>query len=531
MRKSIVAVILTLLLLLGGCVPVLPDEPSEPDVIAGQPAVNLQLSVETLDVSVGQNVYLPVPSATDGQGTDITRQVRMYVNAPDGSEYIPETRYMYPVMFCAAQSGRYVAVYTVYDGEMNVLTRKYAVINSRENAVADGFRIDGVLNEQQYSQMPDYVAGLNSAVTVRTYFDDNGMYAGVDVKDDNLIYNDYVVGRFTQSDGFELYLNFASEDSVLLNERCFRLQVNVNGDVWISKAKQSKVGFELQESIQPQYRLQLHGTKTAVGAEDLKTYRDDDVGYTFEIYLPYAVLGVDGKPDKIGFALSHRDVSSVNSDEIQDGSENNRCYDEVRLPENFTQTVFDNGNNYTLQWYDAYSLAALYNILYVTGEHKGIATVQQQSGIVADGYDSDEVYGDATVVYAGQAVVKAVGSEKGIYLFATFASDELMIAIATDKQHLTDSLGNGYDSEGIRITFAGGALLTGSLTPSGLQFVFGCDRLTAVRYGAGVKYIEMFIPAYETGDGPWYICAGDGKTFSCNYESPFMYRSIAEVTE
>lgn len=527
MKKLLVAVLLLLVFAMSGCVPTAQPEIPQPEVVGGEKSATLKLSAETMTVNVGQTVYLPTAVAEDGQGNDVTSRVMVEVLSPDGTQYIPEIPY-FPMTFSAVESGNYVARYTIYGDNSSVVTRKYAVITSRENTVAEGFVIDGVLNETQYSEMPSYIGGLNSNVVVESYFDDNGVYLGVNVKDSNLIYNDYVAGRFTQTDGFALYMDFANGSSVLLNNLCYKLEVNVNGGVWISKAKQSKVGFELQESLQPQYRLQLHGTKTAVDSSDLKPYRDEDEGYTFEVYLPYSVLGVTAKPQQVGFALSHRDVSSMYSDEIKDGSQYNMCYDEVQLPKDMTQEVFDNGNNYTLQWYDAYSLTALYNTLYVEG-NKGIATTQVEPQTTVDGQATDEIYNNATEVSAGQATVKAVSDSNGVYIFATTNSDSLTVAIASTAQHSSTQLGNDYKQDGKRIELVGGSVYISALSQSANKFVMGMDRQIALRQSDGTVYIEMFIPHYEIGQGSWFVCVGDGDVFSCNIDNPSLYTAIAEV--
>lgn len=527
MKKLLVAVLLLLVFAMSGCVPTTQPEIPQPEVVGGEKSSTIKLSTETMTVNVGQTVYLPTAVAVDGDGKDITNRVMVEVLSPDGTQYIPEVSY-FPMSFSTVESGNYVARYTIYGDNSTVVTRKYAVITSRINTVAEGFVIDGVLNELQYSEMPSYISGLNSNVVVQSYFDDNGVYLGVDVKDSNLIYNDYVVGRFTQTDGFALYMDFANGSSVLLNDLCYKLEVNVNGDVWISKAKQSKVGFELQESLQPQYRLQLHGTKTVVDSSDLKPYRDEDEGYTFEVYLPYSVLGVSAKPQQVGFALSHRDVSSMYSDEIQDGSQYNMCYNEVQLPKNMTQEVFDNGNNYTLQWYDAYSLTALYNTLYVEG-NKGIATTQVEPVATIDGQATDEIYNNATEVSIGKATVKAVSDSSGVYIFATTTSGNLTVAVASNEQHGSTQLGNDYKQDGKRIEFVDGGLYISSLSKSANKFVMGIDRQIAVRQSDGTVYIEIFIPHYEIGQGSWFICVGDGEVFSCNIDNPSLYTAIAEV--
>ena len=526
------------------------EQPPESVTVEGEGAYTLTLSESEINGFTDTETYLPVPTAKDGAGTDISDSVEVSVRYADGRVYSPEHRYSLYNAFVANEAGEYIASYSVEDGQGRTMARAYAKINVAEEQPEDaGIVIDGVLDDATYSGMPAYKTGINGNLNFKYHFGKDGMYIGADVKDTQLIYSDYVVSRFTQSDGFEIYLNLSDEEGDLLNDRCFKIQVNVNGLVRIFGASEGKVVYEINERISPDYKLQVHGTRTKVSGESDLSYYDKDTGYTFEAYFPYAQLGIESVPDAIGVAFSHRDVSSANPSLINDGAQANQCFNDIDLPDNVTQIILDNGRTYEVETYETYSITALYNTLYLNGEHKGVAAPQGTYSVEVDGV-AESAWENAEMFAVGEnkAAVKAFIDDSGLYVFVEVEDDTLaagtngsiyggdcvQLRIASGETLESDALPKGMRKGDRIVTVAADSRSEKSyLNDDALLFVGGFDAAYAVAETDTGYAVEFFIPAYALGSvaDPVGICVGviDGDGQTGTTVSDFIYSSACDI--
>ncbi|MDR1093343.1 MAG: hypothetical protein LBL66_04260 [Clostridiales bacterium] len=491
--------------------------------VEGERFYTLELAAPSVDLYTWQRVVLPAPTAAAPDGSDVTDRVRVAVKYEDGSVYVPERLYAPGSEFRAGRAGRYTAEYALYHENGGVAARKTAVITaSDEGDPESGIEADGLIGEAAYSE--GFRTGLNGNMTVKYRFSQKGVYLGVDVKDGNLIYNRYVAGRFTQSDGFEVYLNLGGGADDVLNGRCYRIQVNVAGDVWVGQAKSGRVGFELNERLQPPRGINYHGTRTEVGGGIYDhTYLDTDEGYTCELYLPYLMLDIDPAtlPDTVGIAFSHRDVASSRAEEIQMGAPFNAYYSDVQLPAGVDQVIHTNGSNYVLTSYDAYSVTALYRKLYVKGtERTGICEPQTAPMLKIDGAADEAAWAGAADVAGGLPAgiaAKALLREEGLYVRvdaddATVttgpyediaAGDCVQINIAAGETLGQTELRQGYGiaAKCVEINPAGRVNLK-YLNKGGSVFWGGFDYKAKAAERAGGYGVTLFIPAYELGITP-----------------------------
>lgn len=550
LKWCIAGVVLALVFFAAACANSAPPPASE--IVAGEKGYTLTLSETEIAGFTDTETYLPVPTAKDGTGADVTDRVKVEVLYADGREQSPAHRYSLYNAFVANESGNYIAAYSVENEEGKVMARATASVSISDTPIADaGIEIDGVADDAAYSLMPSYSTGVNGNLTFKYHFTDDGMYIAADVKDAQLIYSDYVVSRFTQSDGFEIYLNLSEEEGDLLNEDCFKIQVNVNGLVRVYGASEGRVLYEINERIVPDFKLQVHGTKTEVSDEEALSYYDLDNGYTFEGYFSYAQLGIESIPDAIGVAFTHRDVSSANASLINDGAQANQLFRDVDLPDNVTQIILDNGKTYEWETYDTYAITALYNTLYLRGEHKGVAAPQAEYAVTVDGAADEGAWTNADAFTLGEdkASVKAFTDESGLYAFvevndgavasgkngSIYGGDCVQLRIASGETLRSDALPKGMQKGDRIVTIApDGRAEKSYLNPASLLFVGGFDVAYAVSATDTGYAVEFFIPAYSLGvaEGESIgICVGvidsDGETNTTI--SDFIYASACDI--
>lgn len=206
-----------------------------------------------------------------------------------------------------------------------------------------------------------YSTGIDGNLLFRYYFAENGLLIGVEVKDTQLVYNDYLVSRFSQSDGFEVCFNFSGAEEDRLNASCRKIRFGMNGEVYVYEPSEAKSFYELSEGKTAllMQAVRIHGTRSAVGGDGL-TAADTDKGYVLEAFLSYKMLGVEAPKGEIGIAFAHRDVSSpVPALAVMNVSAN-RYFCSIELPDGAEPILFDNGETYVYSTYEVFAFRNKY---------------------------------------------------------------------------------------------------------------------------------------------------------------------------
>ena len=317
-------------------------------------------------VTVGKTITLPAPKAVSPAGEDISHTVLVEVLYQDESVYVPTHRYAFAPDFTASLVGTYHAVYSVCGEDGQVLAKTTYTVRAEEEILADGIRIDGVLDEDVYSV--GYLTGVDGNLSFYYAFCDNGLLVGVEVADTNLVYNGYLVSRLTQSDGFSVCFNFSGEEDDRLNDSCRKLTVGLNGEVYLYVPSESRSFYELSESMTAllTHAVRLHGTKSAVDGKSA-TEADVDNGYVFEAFLSYDLLQVEAPSAPIGIAFAHRDITSATSSAASMSGGGNRYFSSVELSEGILPILFDNTQNFVYSTYEDFAFTSLYHKLDVAG--------------------------------------------------------------------------------------------------------------------------------------------------------------------
>lgn len=533
-----------------------------PEVITGEEVVKLELSEYEINTVCGRRIDLPVPSFVGG-GSEISADgVTVEILSSDGKVFVPSYNYHALTTFRPNTAGTFYVVYTAAYGGREYSETAKIYVSDPENG--SDIVVDGVLNDAKYSEIPTYRTGIEGKMSVKLAFEKNGFYLGVEVLDDNLIYNTYVSKKFLQSDGFEVCLDLGGKFQPMLNDKCVKIQMNVNGVLWISKAGSGLALYELDERLanHSMYKIQYIGTRTDVDGEDFKTYTDTDIGYVLELYMPYELLGFSDIADVIGITCSHRDISSNITNEYQVGGSGNQYFQEAELPESFVEENNQN-TSYEFEHMQGSSMTSLYNKCYLTGI-KGVAQSQNVCDIDVDGERSEEAWEsasalkiDAVSAENGSALLtaEAFATVNGLYLFAEvsdktlstnkradiFSNDCVQFNIASSDDIYSATLPAGCDIKSRSLTISvSGQSRSAYLNNKGNEFVGGFDFVKAVKITESGYNVEVFIPAYEINlDVSEFcgICVGlincDGAAtaesdmvFSCDRNSPNVYEIV-----
>ena len=312
--------------------------------------VELDTSAREMELVLGERITLPQPIDGDAVNLEILYQ--------DGSVYVPSHRYSLSADFTAHFEGKYYAIYTL-TAENGETAKTVLTLNVKGEALGEGISIDGVLDEAVYSA--GYRTGVDGNMLFKYHFAENGILIGVKVSDTQLVYNDYLVSRFSQSDGFEVCFNFSGETGDRLNASCRKIRFGMNGEVYVYEPTEAKSYYELNEAKTAllMQAVRIHGTKSAVGSDDI-TEIDTDTGYVVEAFLSYKMLGVEAPSGDIGVAFTHRDITAVSAALAMQNGGGNRYFCSVELPEGVQTVLFDNGESYTYSSYDVLAFTEKY---------------------------------------------------------------------------------------------------------------------------------------------------------------------------
>lgn len=523
--------------------------------IPGEEGYIITFEEELAEVTVGERSTLPLPSATDPQGNGVSGEVNVEVLFRDGTVYLPKHSYSFSSEFTAYIPGEYYAVYTV-ERNGSTVAKNIITIKAVEGSESD-IKVDGVLDEASYSA--GYSTGVGGNMLFKYRFAENGVYVGVEVSDTQLVYNSYLVSRFTQSDGFEICFNFSGEESDRLNSSCRKLRVSLNGEAYICTPSAAMGFYEVNEGMTASLvkEIRLHGTRSCVGKEEIASL-DIDKGYIFEAFLSYGALGVDAPGEYIGIAFSHRDMTSTEAVAAVLGGVGNRWFSTAVLPDGIRPILGSNGKDYEYSNTEELALTCLYERLYIKGGYTGVAVPQVSCSVKTDGIADEAAWAgakeiDCKAIKTVSVSAKAFVDNSGLYLFAEisdktadgtalddiFAGDSFQVRIASQDMLSSKRLPAGFNVNGKIVTAdPAGGLQKSCLNPKKLLYICGFDIASAVKRSENGYAVEIFIPHYVYGGGTPGVCIGvadnkgseyagaAGMKYSCTEEDPSAYARI-----
>ena len=134
LKWCIAGVILALVFFAAACANSAPPPASE--IVAGEKGYTLTLSETEIAGFTDTETYLPVPTAKDGTGADVTDRVKVEVLYADGREQSPAHRYSLYNAFVANESGNYIAAYSVENSGGIILVKDMEEACALANEIA-----------------------------------------------------------------------------------------------------------------------------------------------------------------------------------------------------------------------------------------------------------------------------------------------------------------------------------------------------------------------------------------------------------
>lgn len=488
-------------------------------VVSPEGSASLELTQDHLSAYVGELVDLPTPTAVDGDGKDALDDVKVEVLLSNGNVFIPQVNYASFSTFRPSLVDTYTAIYSLKVDDATSIS-KVATIDVTNEKDALDIVIDGVLDEDDYSNVGSYVSGVDSNLSLKLIPSDTGIYLAVDVKDNNILFSNYVTNRFTCSDGFEIFFDLSGSNDTKLNDACFKIQYSTYGRMRVFGASDNKTKYEMIERILPTYEVAYHGTPTLTGqSEYTRTYRDVDEGYTMEMFLSYRDLGCKPTGDYIGVAISHREINNIDPAKIIMNSLGNLYHNDISTPNGLYQVLLNNGVDFESRYFSDESLTCLYGKYYYKDAKKEFLAPQVESPCVIDGKNEGSEYvngvnGTIDVNGVSSVNYSALYTNAGINVLLEsndtnhpnlksddiYASDAFRIAIANQDLLEKGTLINGFANKSRVIAGdLNDVTNTSYLSKDSLMYfgLFDFD-IKVLKTSSGWS-VEIFIPSYELG--------------------------------
>lgn len=163
----------------------------------------------------------------------------------------------------------------------------------------DAIVLDGHLDEAFYQHIEPIVFAkgddADQIMSVKPYFAEHGLLVGIIRQDQAIYYNSDV--PFHQNDSVELYINPTGQ-SVILNEQFVQLRVNVKNErqSWVGVPALGYTWSRLY--VQFDSAVHVDGTIIEEVSQDIDENKNAN-GYSVEIFIPWASLGLEETPESI----------------------------------------------------------------------------------------------------------------------------------------------------------------------------------------------------------------------------------------
>lgn len=482
---------------------------NNPTIIDG---INMNLDIQNISIKQGEKYNLPLPKVSFLSEEKLKEN--LYIEVLASTNYIYTPKYLYSDMpfFQSSTADTYYVKYTL-DIDNNNL-QKILTIYVQEEKDNLGIVVDGNLNDEKYNLIPSYVSGLNGNLTLKLALSEQGIYIGVDVLDNNLLYSNFLSQRFTMSDGFEVYFNMSNKKSDRLNDSCFKLQYSIYNSLRVYKASTNYVKYEICEKINPYYEVNFHGTRTLTGQKSTTdSYLDDDIGYTFETYIPYSILEINKPTDDISIAIAQRDITSIKMSDITINSRANNYYNDIIVPESLYQVLSRNGVDYEYRTMDDESLTYLYHTLHLKN-NIGVDQPIDLPKLSIDGNKDNnyKLINSFKINNKTKVDTYSYMDKKGIYVYVEvddaihcssidddiYAYDAIQVNIASESILNQNEILNSYTSNSRTFVMnTSNQKSLSYLAKDSLTYFGGYDHLAKMNLLKDSYALELYVPLYE----------------------------------
>ena len=168
----------------------------------------------------------------------------------------------------------------------------------------DGIVVDGDASEAAYSNLTWHTYTVSSGTDVintkvSTYFGANGVYFVVKNDGKSLWYNKKALPNMCT--GIELYISRSDVQNTDKNAYC--ISISVDGRITYKLAQGIAWNYTyLSWETQPVCAVQVNGKANAVGEAN---------GYVLELYVPFEMLGLTGRPESVATTMIVNNQDSV----------------------------------------------------------------------------------------------------------------------------------------------------------------------------------------------------------------------------
>lgn len=403
---------------------------------------------QNYNIFKGEEFIIPMVNAYDEEDGDLSNSVKFNIIKKNGEIYQNKTSITENTKITFNEADEYVINYFVTDKNgLDAESKSFKIIVKETSE--NGLVLDGIVNEKEYIEGGIYKCGVSNNTSIRYFANDNGLYIGAEVKDNNLILNNKETNtekKFNTSDGLEFNIDpFDSNKLVITNTKARRIRISLDGDIryYVSNAKNDQWTYQ-ESNLKEKVKIITNGTITSYG-DDYKTTAsalDEDQGYSMEMFLTWEDLGYSSSPwtdenykkEYIKFNVGQRDIlnsSIYNSYNIL-GTANNIFNNGTAT--NARNKVASEGLN-----------PSQYTKLYLKGENKGFINCNNSDdNVILDGMMENGFWKNAKEVYLpktysqADSKAKVKATKNGIYL-GLYCYDSNIIArnaMAFNKQSI-----------------------------------------------------------------------------------------------
>ena len=175
--------------------------------------------------------------------------------------------------------------------------------------VDDGFKLDGVLDEQEYSSVKHFKGRKTSGeewanVDWSVYFGNEGLYIGVDVIENTKIYVNPFRSTFINS-GIEMYIS-PTTSTTYSTPNTLEIDMVADGTLQIKR----NIGGSSYG------RCEIENANNPYLATKQKEEKDGEYGYTHEFFMPYEFF------QRLGMVAENEKIAEIEADIVHIASQN-----------------------------------------------------------------------------------------------------------------------------------------------------------------------------------------------------------------
>lgn len=265
--------------------------------------VTINVPNQEINANYKQKVDLNLASATSSIHGDVTAKIKVKI-AVGENVIVPLTDQANVTNFLIESKDDYTVTYRVDD--------EGTVVEETMNINVNYVTVDGDIEDDIYDIT--YKTGMNKEVTVKAHANEEGVYFGVSIPDNDICLKAPTqFANYDQGDYFDIYFNPSDSDT---NTNLSRIRMNaydMDGLVMAMKydGAQNKFIPDIAKTIAPveQALAMIGESSVTVDAGSDETKSDVDEGWVNEFFYSWISLGLDEAPTESGIGFRRKDFN------------------------------------------------------------------------------------------------------------------------------------------------------------------------------------------------------------------------------